>query len=93
MLQPDKDFAVVVWMDATGTLDETTPRDIKHKPDPIYSYGFVLRSDEAGISLAHEWMLDDDYRTVTFIPRGMVKEEIVLKLTKKRAPKRGTQEA
>ena len=87
MKHPEKVFAVIVWDDAVGDM---TGRDheIQHRPERCQTYGWVLRSDERGVSLAGDWVsTDDTYRSITFVPRLMVVEERPLGLTKPRARK------
>lgn len=74
--------SVVVWNDAHGSLDEVTESDIdgRHRPHVIHTYGYIVRSDDVGISIAPEWLpaidgADESYRGVTFIPRAMIIEE------------------
>ena len=74
--------SVVVWNDAHGSLDEVSESDVdgRHRPHVIHTYGYIVRSDEIGVSIAPEWLpaidgADQSYRGVTFIPRGMIIEE------------------
>ena len=74
--------AVVAWLDAHATLDEMSEQDIigAHRPAHIETVGYIVRSDETGVSIAGEWLPaanggDETYRSVTFVPRGMVIEE------------------
>ena len=74
--------AVVVWNDAHAALDELSEDEIiaRHKPTRIETYGYIVRSNELGVSIAGEWLPpdnggDETFRGVTFIPRGMVVEE------------------
>lgn len=77
MKTPNKPFAVVEWNDAHGGgADEFREETIKHGPVVYYTWGWVLRSDEVGVTLAAEWCPEDaTYRSTTFIPRGMVTKE------------------
>lgn len=72
--------SLVVWNDAWSSLDEVTASDVKHRPTTVHTYGYILRSDETGISIAAEWLPaenggEETYRGVTFIPRPMVIDE------------------
>lgn len=88
MKHPDKPFIVVTWDDAHGSAEDVSEHMIDHKPMRAQSYGWLLRSDETGITLAAEWTPADAlWRDTTFIPRKMVAEEVVLSLFKKRAKK------
>jgi hypothetical protein len=63
-------------------------KDVDHKPYRFTSVGFLVRSDEIGISLAGEIGEDGRYRDHTFIPRVMVVDEWVIgPLTKPRRKK------
>lgn len=85
MKNPNKQFALVVWDDAFTSDDEVEEHSIDHTPSRVNSYGWILRSDNIGITIAAEWGVDDGkYRIVTFVPRAMVVEEIPLTFTKKR---------
>lgn len=86
---PSKPYALVVWDDAHGdSTTEVFEGDIKHSPDRFYSYGWVIRSDKDGITLASEWNPNaGSWRSTMFIPRPMVQEEFLITLTKKREKK------
>jgi hypothetical protein len=78
-----KSFSIVRWNDAHATLDQLDDNDIKrgHRPHIIETYGYIVQSDEVGVSIAGEWLPPADgdeyeaYRAVTFVPRGMVVTE------------------
>ena len=85
--------AVVIWNDAHATLDELTEPDIAgaHRPTRIQTVGYIVRSDEIGVSIAAEWIpaadgSDERYRGITFVPRAMVLEE----RSRRRRPKPAT---
>lgn len=71
---------VVVWNDAWAELDDAHPELIHHGPKPQVTVGFLIRSDDVGVTLACEYDLDDesDLRSTMFIPRGMVVSEKVV---------------
>lgn len=85
--KPNGHFTIVIWNDAHASLDESTVDEIKseHKPSRIHTQGYMIVDDENGISIAGEWLPgnrtsdDDSYRSVTFIPRGMIVEVIHIK--------------
>jgi hypothetical protein len=88
MKQPDKPYVVVVWNDAHGTGEDVTPETMKHYPMVYRSPGWLLRSDEAGVSIATEWCATDgSFRGHTFVPRQMVVEEHVYALMNPRKKK------
>ncbi len=85
-----KDFPLiaVIWKDAHGSaLSAYAPHEIPHKPMVMTTYGLRIRSDEEGVTVANEECGDGTYRGITFIPHGMVLEEIVLIPVKKQRKK------
>lgn len=88
---PPKTFAMIVWDDAHGTSsDQFTEEEIqkKHKGARYQSYGWLIRSDEIGVTLVCEWEpAEKSYRAQMFIPRGMVVEEKTYRLTPPRKPR------
>jgi hypothetical protein len=88
-------LVIVEWNDAWVRADiPVTLDDVasSHKPEVIITLGWVLRDDDAGISLANEYY-DSTYRGRTFIPRGMIKAVTPYKLSKPRKMKAGPNEA
>lgn len=86
MKRPTLPFVLVRWDDANASSTEmvTLPNLTKvHKPVTIMTAGWVLRDDEAGITIAYEYCGDDEYRGLTFVPRSLVKD--VSPLVKPRA--------
>lgn len=85
MKHPAYPFAVIAWDDAHGDASveiAVEELDAHHKGARYQSYGWLLRSDDKGVSLAPEWSCSDGkYRDVMFIPRGMILEEQLLILT------------
>ena len=84
--------AILIWLDAHATLDELGEDEItgQHKPSRIETVGYILISDETGVSIAGEWLPasnggDETYRSITFVPRGMVLEERMSRRKKKPA--------
>lgn len=87
-LDPQKNFGVVTWRDAHGRSEEVAEKDIKHEPEIYRTYGWIIRSDEGGVSLAPEWNINSNtWRDVTFVDRPMVVSEQILSLSKKREKK------
>lgn len=88
MKHPDKPFTLVVWDDAYGSADQEQREDeISHEPARFQSYGWAIRSNEKGVTLAAEYSPKaNSYRAVMFIPRPMILDEQVLSLARK--PKR-----
>ena len=92
-----KKMSVVVWNDAHATLDQLTFDEIKAKSKPhvIHTYGYIVISDESMVAVAGEWLPpdfgdEDSYRSLTFIPRGMVVSETGLTAKRVRKPKEVT---
>lgn len=84
-----------IWDDAHGRTDgEFTAEEIArdhHDPAPIKTFGLLVHDDERGVSIAQEITSDGDaptYRGLGFIPKGMLKELILLGVPKRPAKKR-----
>lgn len=65
----------VIWDDAHGDSVMFDEQDVCHKPYRFTSVGFLVRSDEVGISIAGEIGEDGRFRDHAFIPRAMVVTE------------------
>jgi hypothetical protein len=89
----------VLWLDAhgLGASEDVSPDEVSsrlHRGWPTHTVGFLLRSDDKGVSIATDVQEpnDDDevpkpnYRGTHFIPRVMIQREQVLG-RKPRAPK------
>jgi hypothetical protein len=80
-----------VWDDAHGqTAGEYTVEEIirdHHDPAVIRTFGLLVHDDERGVTVAQEITSDGDggptYRGLGFIPRGMLKELIMLGVPKR----------
>jgi hypothetical protein len=85
----DRAFYAVRWADAhsSGSVTEYAEHELPHRSAHYTTYGFLLRQDETGLTLATEHSDEHTYRGVCFIPAAMVVECVPLTLTKKRAPK------
>ena len=78
----------VTWADAHGSDGTLQVHEIDHKPYVYTSVGYLLRTDEVGVSIASERGEDGKFRDITFIPRAIVIEEFSLgKLRKPRKKK------
>lgn len=86
---PAKQFMLVIWDDAhADSTSELSEDEITHEPSSFYSYGWMLKSDAKGISLAAEWNPNNNkWRGHMFIDRKMVVEVLEITLTKKRVKK------
>jgi hypothetical protein len=85
-------LAVLVWNDAHATLDQLSLDDAlkMHGPAVIQTTGYILKSDEAGVLIAGEWLPPrgdegEAFRSVTFVPRGMVISETAQPRPRKKA--------
>jgi hypothetical protein len=67
----------VTWTDAHGNAFAIYEQhELPHAPAIVKTYGVLLREDDAGVSLANEVFEGGNFRGVTFIPRGMIKEMV-----------------
>lgn len=75
-------LVAVVWDDAKATAvveyDLNEVRTQFHKAARYTTYGLLLVDDDKGITLASEEGDDQNLRGLTFIPRAMVVEVVVL---------------
>ena len=62
----------LLWMDAWADLTESSPEEHKHEAVYYVTEGFLIKSDEKGVSLAQELGPEGSYRGRTFIPRSLV---------------------
>jgi len=69
-------FVHVVWNDANspGAALAYEPEDAPHAPVVVETWGFALKHDEAGVTVANELFEDGRYRGLTFIPAPMLVE-------------------
>lgn len=68
----------VIWDDAHGSSELFDVNEMEHKPYRFTNVGFLVKSDEVGISLAGEIGEDGRYRDHVFIPRAMVVNEWII---------------
>lgn len=84
----DKKFALVIWEDANGNATSEYAEDDmpgQHRPAVYHSWGWVVISNERGVTLVNEWCpKDESYRSRMFLPRGMILEETVLNVSRPR---------
>src|SRR2546422_6163348 len=82
---PDKPFGCILWDDAKGESSEVAEEEMSHAPIRFQIYGWVVKSDTMGVTIASEWRPGDNlYRDRSFIPRAMVVQEIYYALVKPR---------
>lgn len=86
----DLSYVSVIWLDAwKSATDDVTLKTVEetHKPASMETRGWLLKQDEAGVSIANERCLDEDdnaYRGRSFIPAGMIKSVTILNFAKPR---------
>ena len=73
----------VIWDDAHGSDGTLAAHEIDHKPYRYTLVGFLVKSDAAGVSVAHERGDDGKFRDITFVPRVIVVNEYSLGSLKK----------
>lgn len=77
--------AEVRWEDAHGSDGTLAGHEIDHKPYVFTTLGYLVRSDEVGVSIASELGEDGKYRDITFIPRKMVLKETTFHKPRKKS--------
>ncbi len=67
---------MVTWNDAWSPVgsDSVNAADVDdvHHGLPIWTVGWLLKDDAAGVTICAEYTDDDDYRSRSFIPRPLV---------------------
>ena len=86
-------LAVLIWNDAHATLDQhSLDEALKlHRSAVIQTTGYILKSDESGVLIAGEWLPQagdegEAFRSITYVPRGMVISETQQPRPRKRKP-------
>jgi hypothetical protein len=93
MRHPDRQFAVVIWDDAHKTHEELHDDEINHKPSLCQTYGWIIKNDDVGITVASEWGPEDGiWRDSTFVPHGMVREVVLLSLSRRAGGRKARKE-
>lgn len=73
-----EELYAAAWNDAHGSDGTLHAHEVDHKPYMYTTVGFLIKSDEVGVSIAFERGEDGRYRGITFIPRAIVVEEYSL---------------
>lgn len=76
-------IAVLIWNDAHAAPDQNSIDEALklHHPAVVQTTGYILKSDEVGVLIAGEWLPpsqaeeSEAFRSITFVPRGMVVTE------------------
>ena len=71
------------WADAHGSDGTLQRHEIDHKPYVYTTVGFLIKTDDIGVSISFEKGEDGKYRDITFVPRAIVLEEWSLGTLKK----------
>jgi hypothetical protein len=83
-------LVAVVWDDAKATAvveyDLNEVRTQFHKPARYTTYGLLLVDDQQGVTLASEEGDDHNLRGLSFIPRQMIVEVVILARRRIRKP-------
>jgi hypothetical protein len=89
----DKPFIACAWSDAhcISGATELAEHEIPHAAATYTAYGFVLRSDDVGITIATEVSEQGTYRSINFIPRKMIQSVVEFKLSAKKPIKAAVQ--
>ena len=66
------------WADAHGSDGTLAAHEIDHKPYIYTTVGYLVKTDNIGVSIAFEQGEDGKYRDITFVPRAVVIEEFSL---------------
>jgi hypothetical protein len=68
-------LVMVTWHDAHSTAADDYDEAKHHQPCVMYTVGWLMKKDEAGVTVACERYMENEewrYRAPTFIPSGMV---------------------
>ena len=65
---------LIEWDDAHGNSDMFNDTDVDHRPMRFFTVGFLIKSDEVGVSLAMDFS-EGRYRDHKFILRANVRDE------------------
>ena len=73
---PKRKFAFVLWWDPHSLPSTEVVRDDEldglHKSLPMVSAGWVLKEDDAGISIGSEFCGGAEYRNTTHVSRALI---------------------
>jgi len=72
-------LVAVTWDDAHIQADTLTAEEVAATtPCVMTTFGLLVRDDEAMVGVAAELKDDGSYRSVTFVPRALVREIVSL---------------
>lgn len=78
-MPPKLTLVLVTWNDAQSSATRIYTKARDHAPTVMYTIGWLMDRDEAGVSVCCERFLEDgewNYRGHTFIPAGMLKDVV-----------------
>ena len=78
----------VIWDDAHGDTAMFTAAEMDHKPYRFNTIGYLVKTDDIGVSLAHDVGEDGHFRDHVFIPRAMIVSEHATDTKKPRKPRK-----
>lgn len=76
------------WADAHGSDGTLSAHEIDHKPYIYTTVGFLVKTDEIGVSISFEQGEDGKFRDITFVPRQIVLDEYSLGELKRPKPRK-----
>jgi hypothetical protein len=71
----DGKIVCVSWNDAHFNTDEVDAGDTTHRPWVYVTAGILVKSDDAGVTIAQDEGEDGKFRGRTFVPRAMIIRE------------------
>ncbi len=97
MKPPSQALVALLWDDAnsfapTRSVDASDERDMGqiHAYAPILTVGWILQSNDAGVTIACEYLGDQDFRGLTFVPRTLIRTITPIRLSApSRRPRHG----
>lgn len=81
---PNKPFVAVTWRDPQGARGPFSEHEVPHAPIEITTYGWLIRRDDQGVSLASEYCADNSYREYTFVLTELILETVEIAVKKAR---------
>ena len=69
----------VLWNDAWSSYSFYTPDELKIRPMPMLSVGYLVKEDKNGVALAREYTPDGRFKIILVIPRAYIVRKKVLK--------------
>ena len=79
-----KPLVCVYWddADASSPTDAFYEEEIVHTPQPMETYGLLIKDDQDGVTIMNEFYLNENgkktYRGRTTIPRSLVRDVVIM---------------